>query len=147
MSQVAELKKLVKSLQSAQVGEAIVEILSALRKQPNINEAVLRVSHPPPSSERNTPLTPSYPTRPQESKAGLAVGKLRSHADKRVSEAASTSKPGACLAIAGFLQTLTSLCSAEETSRLDGHFVKGHPCSAIRLFPCNPKNRNTDRQR
>jgi len=65
MSQVAELKKLVKSLQSAQVAEAIVEILSSLKKQPNINEAVLR-----------------------ESKAGLAVGKLRSHADKRVSEAA-----------------------------------------------------------
>ncbi|KAF9652535.1 transcription elongation factor [Thelephora ganbajun] len=65
MSQVAELKKLVKSLQSAQVAEAIVEILSSLKKQPNINEAVLR-----------------------ESKAGLAVGKLRSHTDKRVSEAA-----------------------------------------------------------
>jgi len=65
MSQVAELKKLVKSLQSAQVAEAIVEILSCLKKQPNINEAVLR-----------------------ESKAGLAVGKLRSHTDKRVSETA-----------------------------------------------------------
>jgi len=65
MSQVAELKKLVKSLQSAQVAEAIVEILSSLKKQPNINEAVLR-----------------------ESKAGLAVGKLRSHTDKRVCEAA-----------------------------------------------------------
>ncbi|KAF9788393.1 transcription elongation factor [Thelephora terrestris] len=65
MSQVAELKKLVKSLQSAQVAEAVVEILHALKKQPNINEAVLR-----------------------ESKAGLAVGKLRSHADKRVSDTA-----------------------------------------------------------
>lgn len=65
MSQVSELKKLVKSLQSAQVAEAIVEILHALKKQTNINEAVLR-----------------------ESKAGLAVGKLRSHSDRRVSEAA-----------------------------------------------------------
>jgi len=65
MSQVTELKKLVKSLQSAQVAEAMVEVLNSLKKQPNINEAVLR-----------------------ESKAGLAVGKLRSHADKRVSEAA-----------------------------------------------------------
>jgi len=43
----------------------MVEVLSSLKKQQNINEAVLR-----------------------ESKAGLAVGKLRSHADKRVSEAA-----------------------------------------------------------
>lgn len=65
MSQVAELKKLVKSLQSAHVAEAIVELLNALKKQPNINEAVLR-----------------------ESKAGLAVGKLRSHTDKRVSDTA-----------------------------------------------------------
>ena len=63
-----------------------MEILSSLKKQPNINEAVLRVSHPPPSFQCHPQLTASYPT--QESKAGLAVGKLRSHTDKRVSETA-----------------------------------------------------------
>lgn len=66
-----------------------MEILSSLKKQPSINEAVLRVSHPLSSFQ----LQPRSDRQPhcillQESKAGLAVGKLRSHTDKRVSEAA-----------------------------------------------------------
>jgi len=65
MSEVAELKALVKQLQSAPKSEAIIDVLTALKKQAKINEAILR-----------------------ESKAGLAVGKLRSHGDKQVSELA-----------------------------------------------------------
>jgi len=65
MSEVGELKALVKQLQSALKSEAIIDILNVLKKQAKITEAILR-----------------------ESKAGLAVGKLRSHADKQVSELA-----------------------------------------------------------
>lgn len=65
MSEVGELKALVKQLQSAPKSEAIIDILNVLKKQAKITEAILR-----------------------ESKAGLAVGKLRSHTDKQVSELA-----------------------------------------------------------
>jgi len=65
MSDIAELKHLVKSLQQASSDKEIVDILQVLKKEAKITEAVLR-----------------------ESKAGLAVGKLRSHAAKEVSELA-----------------------------------------------------------
>ncbi|KAF8476451.1 transcription elongation factor [Russula ochroleuca] len=65
MSDIAELKRLVKSLQQASSQQEIVDILQVLKKEAKITEAVLR-----------------------ESKAGLAVGKLRSHAAKDVSELA-----------------------------------------------------------
>jgi len=65
MSDIAELKRLVKSLQQASTQQDIVDILQVLKKEAKITEAVLR-----------------------ESKAGLAVGKLRSHAAKDVSELA-----------------------------------------------------------
>jgi len=65
MSDVAELKHLVKSLQQASSEKEIVDVLQVLKKEAKITEAVLR-----------------------ESKAGLAVGKLRSHAAKDVSELA-----------------------------------------------------------
>ncbi|KAI0275593.1 transcription elongation factor [Russula aff. rugulosa BPL654] len=65
MSDIAELKRLVKSLQQASSQRDIVDILQVLKKEAKITEAVLR-----------------------ESKAGLAVGKLRSHAAKDVSELA-----------------------------------------------------------
>jgi len=65
MSDIAELKHLVKSLQQASSDKEIVDILQVLKKEAKITEAVLR-----------------------ESKAGLAVGKLRSHAVKDVSELA-----------------------------------------------------------
>jgi transcription elongation factor S-II len=65
MSDTAELKRLVKSLQQASSQRDIVDILQVLKKEAKITEAVLR-----------------------ESKAGLAVGKLRSHAAKDVSELA-----------------------------------------------------------
>ncbi|KAI0247005.1 transcription elongation factor [Lactifluus subvellereus] len=65
MSDIAELKRLVKSLQQASSEKEIVDILQVLKKEAKITEAVLR-----------------------ESKAGLAVGKLRSHAAKDVSELA-----------------------------------------------------------
>ncbi|KAI0710826.1 transcription elongation factor [Earliella scabrosa] len=61
----AELKPLVKSLNSASTDEEIVTILNTFKQQAKITEAILR-----------------------ESKAGLAVGKLRSHASKQVSELA-----------------------------------------------------------
>ncbi|KAI0755647.1 transcription elongation factor S-II [Fomes fomentarius] len=61
----AELKPLVKSLNSASTDEEIVTILNTLKQHAKITEAVLR-----------------------ESKAGLAVGKLRSHASKQISELA-----------------------------------------------------------
>jgi len=64
-SEVAELKALVKQLQNSPKSEAIIDTLTALKKQSRITESILR-----------------------ESKAGLAVGKLRSHADKQVSELA-----------------------------------------------------------
>ncbi|TFK38327.1 transcription elongation factor [Crucibulum laeve] len=60
----AELKKLVKELQGASPTE-VCNILSVLKDTPNVNEALLR-----------------------ESKAGLAVGKLRTHTTKEVSELA-----------------------------------------------------------
>jgi transcription elongation factor S-II len=65
MSDIAELKRFVKSLQQASNEQDIVGILQVLKKEAKISEAVLR-----------------------ESKAGLAVGKLRSHAAKDVSELA-----------------------------------------------------------
>ncbi|KAL1943598.1 hypothetical protein VTO73DRAFT_4043 [Trametes versicolor] len=61
----AELKPLVKSLSSASTDEDIVGILNTLKQQPKITESLLR-----------------------ESKAGLAVGKLRQHASKRVADLA-----------------------------------------------------------
>ncbi|KAJ7773623.1 transcription elongation factor [Mycena maculata] len=65
MSDAVELKKLVKQLQSASSNEDIVSILRTLKKDYRVNEAILR-----------------------ESKAGLAVGKLRTHAAKDVSDLA-----------------------------------------------------------
>ncbi|EGN97713.1 hypothetical protein SERLA73DRAFT_184533 [Serpula lacrymans var. lacrymans S7.3] len=65
MSETAELKKLVKQLQNSSTNEEISSILRILKKEYQVNEAILR-----------------------ESKAGLAVGKLRSHAAKEVSDLA-----------------------------------------------------------
>lgn len=65
MLDTAELKRFVKSLQQTSSDQEIVDILQVLKKEAKITEAVLR-----------------------ESKAGLAVGKLRSHAAKDVSELA-----------------------------------------------------------
>jgi len=65
MSDITELKRLVKALQQASSETEIVDILQVLKKEAKISESVLR-----------------------ESKAGLAVGKLRSHASKDVSELA-----------------------------------------------------------
>ncbi|KAF9005195.1 transcription elongation factor [Cyathus striatus] len=63
--QAAELKKYVKQLQSSSAPTDIVDILNILKSVPNVNEAILR-----------------------ESKAGLAVGKLRSHSVKEVADSA-----------------------------------------------------------
>jgi len=65
MSDAVELKKLVKQLQTASNNEDITTILRTLKKDYKVNEAILR-----------------------ESKAGLAVGKLRTHASKDVSDLA-----------------------------------------------------------
>ncbi|KAI0354411.1 transcription elongation factor [Trametes cingulata] len=65
MSAAAELKPLVKSLNNASTDEEIIGILNTLKQQAKITEAVLR-----------------------ESKAGLAVGKLRQHASKPVADLA-----------------------------------------------------------
>jgi len=65
MSAVSELKTLVKSLQRASTEEETIGILQTLKKEAKITEAVLR-----------------------ESKAGLAVGKLRTHASKNVADLA-----------------------------------------------------------
>ncbi|KAJ3908371.1 transcription factor S-II, central domain-containing protein [Lentinula edodes] len=65
MSDAAELKKLVKQLQGASNVLDIVNILSILKRDHQVNEAILR-----------------------ESKAGLAVGKLRAHESPEVSGAA-----------------------------------------------------------
>lgn len=64
-SDAVELKKTVKQLQSASTNEDTVSILRILKKDFRVNEAVLR-----------------------ESKAGLAVGKLRTHASKDISDLA-----------------------------------------------------------
>jgi transcription elongation factor S-II len=61
----AELKKLVKQLQSTSTDEETIVILKSLKTDYQINEAILR-----------------------ESKAGLAVGKLRAHASKDVADLA-----------------------------------------------------------
>ena len=58
----------------------------------------------------------------------------------------STSKPGVCLAIAGFRQSLTALCSVEETNHFDGHIVQDHLRSTVRLFPRDSESRDKDRQ-
>ncbi|KAL4062433.1 transcription elongation factor S-II [Scleroderma yunnanense] len=65
MSEVTELKKLVKDLQSATTVQERVSILQLLKKNFHVNESILR-----------------------ESKAGLAVGKLRAHDSKEVSDLA-----------------------------------------------------------
>ncbi|KZT30188.1 transcription elongation factor [Neolentinus lepideus HHB14362 ss-1] len=65
MSNATELKALVKKLQSSSADEDIIGILQVLKKEAVITEALLR-----------------------ESKAGLAVGKLRSHGSKSVSDLA-----------------------------------------------------------
>ncbi|KAJ7186980.1 transcription elongation factor [Mycena filopes] len=64
-SDAAELKKLVKQLQTTPNNEDITAILRTLKKDFKVNEAILR-----------------------ESKAGLAVGKLRTHPSKDVSDMA-----------------------------------------------------------
>ncbi|EPS96952.1 hypothetical protein FOMPIDRAFT_1025179 [Fomitopsis schrenkii] len=61
----AELKSLVKALHGASTAEEIAGVLKTLKQEVKISEAILR-----------------------ESKAGLAVGKLRSHASKDVSDLA-----------------------------------------------------------
>ncbi|KAK1232868.1 transcription elongation factor TFIIS [Marasmius sp. AFHP31] len=61
----AELKKLVKKLQGTTNTKEIVDILGSLKRDFNINEALLR-----------------------ESKAGLAVGKLRTNENREVATAA-----------------------------------------------------------
>ncbi|KIN99247.1 hypothetical protein M404DRAFT_819759 [Pisolithus tinctorius Marx 270] len=65
MSDVSELKKLVKDLQSVTTNEERVSILQILKKNFQVNESILR-----------------------ESKAGLAVGKLRTHDVKEISDLA-----------------------------------------------------------
>jgi len=65
MSDAAELKKLVKQLQSAQTEADTISILNTLKHNFEVNEPLLR-----------------------ESRAGLAVGKLRAHASKQVSDLA-----------------------------------------------------------
>ncbi|KIK64136.1 hypothetical protein GYMLUDRAFT_40394 [Collybiopsis luxurians FD-317 M1] len=65
MSDATELKKLVKQLQAASSASDIVSILNVLKRDFQVNESILR-----------------------ESKAGLAVGKLRSHESKEVSNVA-----------------------------------------------------------
>ncbi|KAI0699011.1 transcription factor S-II, central domain-containing protein [Cytidiella melzeri] len=65
MSGASELRLLVKQLQSSSTEQEIVGILQTLKDYPHITEPVLR-----------------------ESKAGLAVGKLRSHASKQVADQA-----------------------------------------------------------
>ncbi|KAI0631473.1 transcription elongation factor [Trametes polyzona] len=65
MSAAQELKLLVKSLASAPTDEDVIGILNTLKQQAKITEAILR-----------------------ESKAGLAVGKLRQHASKPVADLA-----------------------------------------------------------
>ncbi|KAG9312455.1 transcription elongation factor [Chiua virens] len=65
MSDAAELKKHVKQLQNASNNEERLAILKVLKKEFQVNEAILR-----------------------ESKAGLAVGKLRAHESKDVSDLA-----------------------------------------------------------
>ncbi|KAF8198324.1 transcription factor S-II, central domain-containing protein [Mycena galopus ATCC 62051] len=65
MSDAVELKKLVKQLQTTSNNEDITSILRTLKKDFKVNEGILR-----------------------ESKAGLAVGKLRTHASKDVADLA-----------------------------------------------------------
>ncbi|GLB42683.1 putative transcription factor S-II (TFIIS), central domain [Lyophyllum shimeji] len=65
MSEAAELKKLVKQLQGASEPVDIIALLNRLKNEYEVTEALLR-----------------------ESKAGLAVGKLRQHASKPVSDLA-----------------------------------------------------------
>ncbi|KAI5119519.1 hypothetical protein M0805_002541 [Coniferiporia weirii] len=65
MSDAVELRKLAKELQHAESAEKIVDVLRILQKDAVVTESSLR-----------------------ESKAGLAVGKLRSHASKDVADLA-----------------------------------------------------------
>ncbi|KNZ78918.1 Transcription elongation factor S-II [Termitomyces sp. J132] len=65
MSDAAELKKLVKQLQGASSSADIISLLNKLKNEYEVTEAILR-----------------------ESKAGLAVGKLRQHASKDVADLA-----------------------------------------------------------
>jgi len=124
MSDITELKRLVKALQQASsetvrfpfpcspspsifvypipsvdnpFGQEIVDVLQVLKKEAKITESVLRVRQkcrviPSPEPRRRRPcffVSCFYlSSSPQESKAGLAVGKLRSHASKDVSELA-----------------------------------------------------------
>jgi len=63
MSDAAELKALVKKLQSSSQETDVISILNNLKDNFQVNEAILR-----------------------ESKAGLAVGKLRTHSSKHISD-------------------------------------------------------------
>ncbi|KAF7986887.1 hypothetical protein HWV62_12642 [Athelia sp. TMB] len=65
MPDAAELKKLVKQLQTTSTDQDILTILKTLKTDFQVNEAILR-----------------------ESKAGLAVGKLRAHSSKEVADLA-----------------------------------------------------------
>ncbi|KAF8057587.1 transcription elongation factor [Lyophyllum atratum] len=65
MSEAAELKKLVKQLQGASDPADVVALLNRLKTDYEVSETILR-----------------------ESKVGLAVGKLRQHASKQVSDLA-----------------------------------------------------------
>lgn len=65
VSDATELRKLVKQLQSASNPPDIINILKTLKTEYRVNEAILR-----------------------ESKAGLAIGKLRIHSSKEVADLA-----------------------------------------------------------
>ncbi|KAH8105188.1 transcription elongation factor [Cristinia sonorae] len=93
MSAVSELKTLVKSLQRASTDEESISILQTLKKEAKITEAILR-----------------------ESKAGLAVGKLRTHANKNVSELAK--------------EIVKMWKTAVEKEKQSGGGSKGAPSSA-----------------
>ncbi|TFY59371.1 hypothetical protein EVG20_g7814 [Dentipellis fragilis] len=83
MSDATELRKLVKSLQGAASEQETISVLNVLKKEAKITEALLRVSTPFLSlivamAHRQLAVV----------KAGLAVGKLRSHARKEVADLA-----------------------------------------------------------
>ncbi|THH14289.1 hypothetical protein EW146_g6031 [Bondarzewia mesenterica] len=82
MSDAVELRKLVKALQHSSTDQETIDVLTTLKKEAKITEALLRVSTLLPYSITQRPNTG------RESKAGLAVGKLRTHGTKEVSDLA-----------------------------------------------------------
>lgn len=149
-----------------------MEILSSLKKQPNINEAVLRVSRPLSSFQSTLEVTASYPTtgkqsRPRRWETAITWGQACVRGGEGYCEKVEERRrkgqthhqwcPRTPLTLrlqakyvpyrSCALTIPHNLGSAKETGYLDGHFVQDQLRPTIRRFTSDSENRDKDCER